>query len=166
MKKLLIPLLVLLAGLVSAGEITYDYHDTITAADSGDVRTNTVYTPWVFVGEGRYLNLGVHSLPFPEPTLFSDTNWDADSTFVKLQWGFDGPAGTMTYGTDYEVDTLLDTGRAWQTDDIIDADVTQWGPYMRMKIIHWDSIVVGAADSALVANSVYSKRIRLWFNIR
>ena len=159
MKKLLMAL-VLMVSPVLANDITVDYADTITTADSNTVRVDTVFSDWIRMGTGRFLNLGVHVYADG-----NDTNWTDDSMFVKLQLNFDGSPNSAR--TTFEVDTILDVGSLLIQEDLLDADATVLPPYGRLMFIHWDSIGTGEADSALVAGSaIYKKKIKLWYNWR
>lgn len=165
MKKLIF--LALLAMAVSAGanDITIKYADTITAADSNDVRVDTIVSRWYHLSKGRFINFGVHIAPDPEG--LRDTNWVDDTMFIKFQTTFDASSTAKNWipVTTFEVDTLLDTGRAID-ESILDADATVLPPWGRLMFIHFDSIGTGDADSALVASRVFEKLITLWYNIR
>lgn len=158
MKKIfLIILFSLFAISVQAGELFVIYEDLITAADSGTVRTNTVYSPWTEMKSGRFLNCEVKAEAWS-----NDTNWIDDSLFYALQLKF---AGSSTITT-ILIDTLFDVGSVTDL-TIYDADATVLPPLGRLRVIHWDSIGVGAADADLVDTGIpYIKKLTLLYNWR
>lgn len=157
MKKIILTLCLLsMAGATQAEELFVIYDDVITAADSNTVRTNIVYSKWADMGSGRFLNYGVVAESFGK-----DTNWVDDSLFYELEMKFGPSSAVVTL----ELDTLLDVGSATGV-TIFDADATVLPAIGRLKVTHWDSIGTGDADSALVANSTYTKKLTLWFNWR
>lgn len=168
MKRLiLLGMLLLMAVPASANDISVIYADTITAADTGDVRVDTVWSPWVRMPQDRRAASRFFNFAVEIAARGNDTNWVDDTMWVKLQMAFDASDTTIgaTPLTTFEVDTLLDVGEAIQ-EDILDADATVLPSWGRLLFIHFDSIGVGEADSALTANAVYTKTITLWYNIR
>lgn len=162
MKKLLLIVSLILAINPSsfADEIILDYEDIITAADSNDIRVDTAYSPWKEMGLGRFLNYAIEAMAWASG-IWTDTNWTDDSMFFHLEMKF--PHSSVT--TLIELDTLYDNGGVLGA-TIYDADATILPPWGRLRLIHWDSIGVGEADSALVDSAKYVKRIKMIYNWR
>ncbi len=168
MKRLiLLGILLLMAVPASADDISIIYADTITADDTGTVRVDTVWSPWRLMPYDRRASSRFFNFAVDIAARGNDTNWGDDSMFVNLQLAFNSSDTSLaaTPVVTIELDTLLDVGAVIQ-EDLLDADATVLPPWGRLLFIHTDSIGVGEADSALAANAVYTKTIKLWYNIR
>lgn len=168
MKRLiLLGILLLFAIPASPNDITIIYADTITAADTGTVRVDTVFSSWIRMPQDRRAASRFFNFQVDIVAGTNDTNWANDTMFVKLQMAFNSSVTTLAASpvTTFEIDTLLDVGTVIQ-EDILDADATVLPPWGRLLFIHTDSIGVGEADSALTANAVYTKKITIWYNMR
>lgn len=132
------------------------YSDIITTDDTADVRVDTVYSsPWVWMGGGRFLTMAVQAI-----SITRDTNWVDDSLFFDLQLSYGGSIVDLTITI--EVDTLLNDSTSIDA-VIYDADATVLPPWGRLRVIHWDSIAVGEADSALADSATYVQSLKLWY---
>lgn len=168
MKRLiLLGILLLMAVPASANDITLIYADTITASDTGTTRFDTIFSPWIRMPQDRRAASRFFNFQVDVEARGNDTNWVDDTMFVQLQLAFNSSVQTSAASpvVTIEIDTLLDVGAAIQ-EDLLDADATVLPPWGRLVFIHHDSIAVGEADSALAANAIYTKTIRLWYGIR
>lgn len=160
MKKLFsIAIFVLGLGLSShavlPNQLGVIYSDIITTADTGTIRADTVYSAWEWMGIGRFLTMAVQAI-----AITRDTNWVDDSLFFDLQLSYGGSIADLI--TTIEVDTLLNDSTSIDV-VIYDADATVLPPWGRLRVIHWDSIAVGEADSALADSATYVQELKLWY---
>lgn len=161
MKKLLLIAVLFLGTVPShAGELILDYEDIIIPADSKNVRIDTVYSLWKEMSLGRFFNYAIEAMPWASG-IWTDTDWTDDSMFFHLEMKLAGSSVT----TLIELDTLYDNGGVLGA-TIYDADATVLPSWARLRLIHWDSIGVGDADSALVDSAKYVKRVKLLYNWR
>ena len=159
MKRLLVIAIVILAILSqsSAEEISIVFGDTIVAADTGTIRTDTAFTPWLDANKGRFFNVAYKCIAWAH-----DTNWVDDSLFFEAQFSFDGQVISSTI----KIDTLLDNGAGIHA-TIYDADATLLAPFLRFLFIHNDSIGKGVADSAFLADiTPFYRQITFFWNWR
>jgi hypothetical protein len=112
--------------------------DDIVAADTATIRADTVFGSWMQVPSN------IRCLQFMV-TETDDTAWGDDSTFFTLQWSPDRVNVLSTWN----IDTLLATGVGRSVLNI-SPDDSIFGMWCRPRVIHKDSIGVGAGDSALV----------------
>lgn len=167
MKKfLMILVLILVAGSVFAETIIVEYRDSLSAADTVSVRSDTVRSPWFDMGTGRFLTYGVKMASGVTVAGDVDTNWIDDSLFFQLELAFGSQAGATII---LEIDTLVANGSTIGV-NIYDADATVLPQYGRFVVIHWDSIgntdIDAATDDTLVVGNVYPKQFTLWYNWR
>lgn len=159
MKKLLVIVIVALAIISqsSAEEISIVYGDTIVAADTGTIRYDTIFTPWLDANEGRFFNVAYKCIAWAH-----DTNWADDTLLFETQFSFDGQVISSTI----KIDTLLDNGSGIHA-TIYDADATLLAPFIRFLFVHNDSIGAGIADSTFLANiTPFYKQITFFWNWR
>lgn len=144
MKKILMALVVLAMPIMASAQmytgvpepLTLSFTDNISTADSVAAATR-VDTAW-----SGLMNLaGLNRLQFYvdlEAGSAGDTNWTADTFFVKFQSSFDGD----TWLT-YELDTLLDIGTGYPALVLLSSD-SVFGFYGRAMLVHWDSMEAAA----------------------
>ena len=139
---------------VSATDLTLFYSDTIQAADTAaaTVRVDTVYSLAMDVRGATRLQFAA-ALAAAVPG--EDTNWTADTFFVKLQHSFDKVNWRVM-----EIDTLLDTGFGWSVLNPATADsVVGW--YSRCMLVHWDSLEATGED---IVDRIYKYKASLYIN--
>jgi len=152
MKRLLVlaTVLLLLAAGVQA-EVSATFTETIVAADTGDVRTDTFYTEWFPMYNVEHIQFHV---VFDE-----DTSWgDDDSWVLLLQQSYN--KNTIVSST--LSDTLTedaDAALTLQLDRSDDDVIYHWG---RWACIHADSIGVDEADSATVG-ATYTNTLFVYY---
>ena len=151
MKKILLALL-LLCATVSANDLTVDYADLI-GADTNGTRTDTAYTPSMFVGgyDRLWFTVSIKGLAY-------DTGFANDSYFVfiqhspnKIDWSTTGN-DTLQKILKGDNDTTLNIATSINRDSVV------VGNYVRVKFLHRNAL---ANKQALTANT-YSKRLRAW----
>jgi len=155
-KKVLV-LVLLLAVTAGANDLRAIFSDSIVPADSGDVRADTVYTPAMDISGYSWLQFYTQIKAYENR---SDTNFTDDSFFVYVQYSPDGII--FNAGDTLCIDTFLATGAGWSFQNLTHDDAIL-GNYMRGMLVHWDSIKVSEADSALVnRGSPFYKEMILW----
>lgn len=159
MKKWLL-VLMLLPLISGATDLNVVLIDSIVGADTANatVRCDTAYSPAYRLASGNFGPNVIHffSVLAGAGVPHSDTDWVADTFFVKFQTSCD----RVTWDT-REVDTLLDNGSGWSS-LVMDADTSYFGSWGRAMLIHWDTI--GAADSPDIEDNAYYKRLQLWIS--
>lgn len=152
-------LLLIAMPLYAQDVLIIDYPDTLNGDDTAanQWRYDTLYSSQYFIRGNKlcfYSHLfGDTLIPSESKT---DTNWTADTFFVKIQHSFN----RSDWGV-WEIDTLLDTGRTISPLNIDAAD-SVFGPWMRAMFIHKDSMEA-AAD---IQGNIYSKTLWLYFEER
>ncbi len=156
MKRLLSILLIALLPCMAAGnDLSVIYEDSIVPADSADERTDTVFTKWHDIRGWNTIQFWTSIASYRTA---SDTNFVDDSFWVNIQTSFDR-VNVKTH----LLDTFLTNGTSWSPYELLVSD-SIFGNWMRGMLIHWDSIDVGDADSALVnRSSPFTKKIGVWY---
>lgn len=156
MKRLVfLVVMILMAVPVLSNDITVNYRDSISAADTtgaGTQRFDTTYGEWkkIHGAEKFHFYAKIEAL-----NGVIDTNFANDSFFIDVELTFDKVGGDVTKL--FQLDTLLDTDSAWTGNDALSADSLR-GNYLRVRFIHH-------APKAPVAafENIYGKRLNLWY---
>jgi hypothetical protein len=137
--------------MAGANDVRVLFADTIVAADTGDVRLDTVFTPAMDITDKDEITFYSGLWPYGS---WGDTNWTDDSFFVKFQHSPDGKKWT----TLAEIDTFLTTDSGWST-LLLGRNDSVLGNYGRGMLVHWDSIGVGEDDGSIIGNAYYKEFI-------
>lgn len=159
MKKFILSLILvsLVASMGFATDMTLLFSDSITAADSADVRNDTVLSVVYDIRDYKVMNFYSYLRDYLN---LDDTNFVDDSFFVYLQFSADGY--TWEAGDTLCLDTFLDSDSGWSWLGI-DRDTANIGNFIRVELVHYDSIGIGAADSALVnRDAPFWKELYVW----
>lgn len=140
---------------LTAEDMNMVFSDSIIPADSADVRFDTAFTEWRSIAEYNKIQFYSRLLAIPG---FDDTNWVDDTFWINVQTSFNRVAVKT-----HLVDTFLDNSSSWSP-YVLTATDSVFGPWIRGMVIHWDSIDVGDADSALVNRArSFKKNVQFWF---
>lgn len=154
-KVILAVLALLLVGPAMADDarvdraITATLSETIVAADTAAIRTDTTYSDWYRIPS--WCGIIHFAVELAEDTAFAD-----DSTVFLAQTSYNMSDVVSTWS----LDTLLAAG-AGISPLIVNRTDSIFGPYLRGMFIHWDSIAAGDGATAIVGES-YDHSYELW----
>jgi hypothetical protein len=151
-------LILALVGIIYANDLVI-YTYAISDSDTGTVRSDTVVTPSVYLGDRSHLRFySVLSAYAVSGAI--DTNWADDSFLVYLQFSPDDK--TWNVGDTFALDTFTDNSSGWSWLHL-DRDTSNAGNYIRFKMVHRDSIGSGEVDSAWLADHTsFYKQLKVW----
>ena len=164
MKRLLLIVIALSILSVSTsaennwGTFEVVHFDTVLGSDSGQVRIDTLESPWQEM-IGRFFNFAVEVISGTR-----DTNFVDDSMFLDLQLKFPGTPEELF--VTIEIDTAFDTLSAIQ-EDLLDHDATVMPQFGRLRYIYYDSFPVGTGIPDTLPselNNIYNRRVLLHWN--